>query len=251
MKSVSSAAALLVGLMLLTGCSVVVDGAGVPGPNLAPRLLSADEIADVLPTASDLEDLLGEAFAPDGSMRSGGLDGMSDGLDGEDKATPHECVGATTVMQRSTYQDSEVTDTVEQQWDPAPSTGEVLAVDTGVVALRSVADANQLFAEFTDQWQDCEGQTVTLVVESVRGGYLTDKITDVRVANSVLAATIEFGHTLDSSTSRTARAIGVRGNCLVESEVAFYTNAIGESADPESSAIDIARFMLEKVSELN
>ncbi len=252
MQTVRGAGLLLAGLMLLTGCTKVVAGTVEPADGLAPRPLSADAIVKVLPTESDLEDVMGEAFRADGTMLTGDVDDMADGLATEADATPHECVGAATSMQRSTYQDADVTAVVNQRWESDESMADVLAAEGGVVALDSTAAANKLFEDFTKQWKECEGQTVTIVSTSVRGGYFTDKVTDVRVEGSVLAATVEFGHTLDQETSPTARAIGVRANCLVEVEVAFYRNATGSgSADPESSAIDVARLMMDKVSDLS
>ena len=118
--------------------------------------------------------------------------------------------------------------------------------------LGSVADANALFAGFAKQWKDCQGQTVTLVRESVRGGYYTDAITDVRATGSVVAATVEFGHTTDKSTSPVARAVGVKANCLVEAEIAYYSDAVtsGRPSDVDTVAIDIAQAMMERVEEL-
>jgi len=90
---------------------------------------------------------------------------------------------------------------------------------------------------------------------SLDGGYFTDEITDVRVSDSVLAATIRAASTSDSMANPEARAIGVRVNCLVEVQVSFYSGQSSSkrigTANPETSAIDIARQMMDRISELS
>ncbi|MGZ4514690.1 MAG: sensor domain-containing protein, partial [Mycobacterium sp.] len=72
-----------------------------------------------------------------------------------------------------------------------------------------------------------------------------------------LAATLSIDTQLpgipSSGPRPEARAIGVRGNCLVEVEIAFFgsTSPSNEgSGDVHRSAIDIAHAMMDKVSGL-
>ena len=65
-------------------------------------------------------------------------------------------------------------------------------------------------------------------------------ITDVRAANSVLAATVDAAGSTFTITS--ARAVGVRVNCLVEVNVAFFADR------PGGTAVDIAHQMMDKIS---
>jgi hypothetical protein len=67
----------------------------------------------------------------------------------------------------------------------------------------------------------------------------------VRVTDSVLAATVQ------TSSTPIARAIGVRVNCVVEVKVPVTDNEGPGAADPETRAIDIARLMMDKISELS
>lgn len=69
----------------------------------------------------------------------------------------------------------------------------------------------------------------------------------MHVANSVLAATVEV--TQDDMPRQTARALGVRVNCIVE--VALLMTPESGSTDPDTSAIDVAHLMMDKVSELS
>lgn len=254
MRTVGALGLLVSAVMLTSGCTKVVDGNVAAADGLAPRPLSGQSVEKALPDVGQLEKIVGESLAEDSYVPSisGGLDDLPNGLATEQDATPHECVTVSSPMQRSTYESADVTGAASTQWKGAESDGAVLAVDVGVVALGSVADANALFAGFVKQWKDCQGETVTLVRESVRGGYYTDAITDVRSTGSVVAATVEFGHTTDQSTSPVARAIGVRANCLVETEVAFYSDAVtsGSPSGVDTVAIDIARAMMDRVEEL-
>ncbi|OBH78442.1 hypothetical protein A5682_19715 [Mycobacterium mantenii] len=125
-------------------------------------------------------------------------------------------------------------------------------VDEGIVALRSAADANALFATFASQWRHCDGTTVTTPPVDVYG---QNAISDVRVTDSVVAATVSMGSGPHSmlTTIPEARALGVRGNCLVEVMVSFVpTSYPGDegTGDINTSAIDIAHAVLDKLSTL-
>jgi hypothetical protein len=254
MRTVGALGLLVAAVMLTSGCTRIVDGRVAAADGLVPRPLSGQSAETALPNVDQLEKILGESLTEDNYVppMSGGLDDLPNGLATEKDATPHECVTVTSPMQRSTYESADVTGAASTQWKGDQSDGAVLAVDVGVIALGSVADANALFAGITKQWKECHGQTVTIVRESIRGGYYTDAITDVRTIGSVVAATVEFGHTTDQSTSPVARAIGVRANCLIETEVAFYSAAVtsGKTANVDTAAIDIARATMDRVGEL-
>ncbi|MHC9293860.1 sensor domain-containing protein [Mycobacterium sp. LTG2003] len=254
MTAIGKLGLLMATLVLATGCTRMVDGAVEPAPDLAPKPLTGQNVAQALPEMDELTDILEQQLKEDTYVdpRSGGLDDMPDGLATESDASPHDCVGAVTPMQRSTYESAAVTDIAGEQWEGDEPGGAVLAAEAGVVALDSVASANELFDAFAEQWQDCEGTTVTIVKEQVRGGYFTDTVSDVRVEDSIVAATVDFGHTIDGSSSPVARALGVRANCLVEVDVAFFSNPSSrKGGDVETSAIEIARLMMDKISELS
>lgn len=256
MTGIGKLGLLMATLVLATGCTRIVDGAVEPAADLPPQPLTGQNVAEALPDIDELSEILGQQLKEDSYVtpRSGGLEDLPDGLATESDASPHDCVGAVTPMQRSTYESAAVTDIASEQFEGDEPGGAVLAAEVGVVALDKVASANDLFDTFAEQWQDCEGTTVTIVKEQVRGGYFTDTVSDVRVEDSIVAATVDFGHTTDGSSSPVARALGVRANCLVEVDVAFFSNPesrSGATADVESSAIDIARSMMDKISELS
>src|SRR5689334_9908710 len=175
MRTVGALGLLVAAVMLTSGCTKTVDGRVVAADGLVPRPLSGRSVDKVLPDVKQLEKILSESLAEDDYVppMSGGLDDLPNGLATEHDATPHECVMVSSPMQRSTYESADVTGAASTQWKGDESDGAVLAVDVGVIALGSVADANALFAGFAKQWKDCQGETVTIVRESVRGGFYT------------------------------------------------------------------------------
>lgn len=100
--------------------------------------------------------------------------------------------------------------------------------------------------------QQCDGKALT----EPSALFVRDTITDVRVMDSVLAATVslEPGPGSILAAVPQARAVGVAGNCLVEVEVAFfgitYPSDQG-SADIGTSAIKIAHALMDKVRALS
>jgi hypothetical protein len=110
-------------------------------------------------------------------------------------------------------------------------------------------DAAAAFAKFSAQWQGCDGTTLT--ADSV--AFARNTISDVRVADSVVAASVSMQppeHSIPYSRPE-ARAVGVRGNYLVEVAVDFYGNddpTAQGSGDIKTSAVDIAHAMMDRLA---
>ncbi|MGH3562794.1 MAG: sensor domain-containing protein, partial [Mycobacterium sp.] len=131
----------------------------------------------------------------------------------------------------------------------------VMFVEEAVVALPSTADARALFAKFSEQWRRCDRQAVNQEPGTpdadnpppIPGTEM--HITDVRVTDTVLAASIVLNK---NPKAPDTRAVGVQGNCLVEVLIAYTgaENGTG-SADPKTSSIDAVRAMMDKVSKLS
>jgi hypothetical protein len=135
--------------------------------------------------------------------------------------------------------------------DPA----QVISVMEGVVALPSAAQAQALFATFPQQWQRCQGETTT---EETGPISTTTVIGDVRTLDSIVSVTNTATATLPNmpplQPMPQARAIAVRLNCIVEVEIVFFGDRQPSdpgSADPDTSAVDVAQAMMEKVSDLS
>jgi hypothetical protein len=240
----------VVGCVLLSGCTTVTAGTAQPAEGLPLGPLTGTELREVLPTETQLADILGDRLGPSPNVpeASGGLSDMADGLNSDAEASPHNCVGATAPLQRSIYQDTGLTDFASFRWKlPDSESGDVIGATTGAVAFPDAAEANNAFEAFVEQWQGCDGTVVEMPVED--GDYYTDEITNVRVENSVLSADIATARHPDSIGWPRVRAIGVRANCLIEVDVSF----LGGDAPPpglDDAAIELADFVMDRITEV-
>jgi hypothetical protein len=227
-------AGILALVALATGCAGSVSGTPRPAAGITPRPVVGSTIEQALLDRKELTkalDLSVQALQP---PRLGGSKKLFNVLAG-----PNECLGVLAELQSSTYQSADVLDIAWESWLDAKSHPAVLiAVDEGVVALPSAVEADSLFSAFAQQWNRCNGKTADYRSQSYR-------ITDVRVTDSVLAATVQ------TSSTPMARAIGVRVNCVVEVKVPVTSDEEQGPVDPETRAIDIARLMMDKVSQLS
>jgi PknH-like extracellular domain len=229
----------LVALPLAAGCMVVVDGAAHPAPGLVPRPLVGRAVRHALLDEGELAKLVRQHFKSKSQSppRFGGRDQLHDV-----HAVPRACAGVVFQLQKSSYGAANVANVAQQTWWTAGIRGaKVISVVESVVAVPTVKGADAVFAGLVQQWNRCNGTTVT---SDFRTGHaLTAAISDVRAANSVLAATVQ-SHIATTVTS--ARAVGVRANCLVEVDVAFFSDN-----KPGGTAVDIAHAMMDKVSALS
>ena len=252
MRIVGSAAALTLVAALAVGCGAVVDGSAKPAPNLKPRPLAGETVRGVLLDGATLSRMLGQTFVARKQPEFGGPEKLND----TDRSTsPPGCLGVTSMLQKNVYPPGDVSDVASESWWNNGEPAQVLTVLEGVVALPSVADAQALFAKFTQQWQQCTGTTTT---EHTGPISTTNNISDVRVVNSIVAATNTATSVLPNMPplrpTPQARAIGVQMNCLVEVDVVFFGGR--RSSDPgsatiDTSAIDIAHTLMDRVSALS
>ncbi|WP_442932197.1 sensor domain-containing protein [Mycobacterium sp. 050134] len=159
------------------------------------------------------------------------------------------------MLEQTAYQSSNVRGVAVEAWHHAAKSASVTAVKEGIVSLPTAAEANALFADFSKQWQTCEGKTQPLQDSVFR---LKAKITQVRATGTVLGATVLVGFDSedpDSDSIPEERAVGVRGNCLVEVEVDLFNAVQSTPGDGESGAdtgaTEIAQRMMDNVDALN
>ncbi|WP_231978478.1 MULTISPECIES: sensor domain-containing protein [unclassified Mycobacterium] len=251
--------ACLLTVALATGCTV--DGTARPAPNLKPRPVIGQPVKKVLLDDAELSKLLGQSFGSKNELpaRFGGPEVLQPAFGA---ASPANCVGVTSMMVKDAYRSADVKNAARETWWNQRGPAKVISVAEGVVALSSTGGAAALFQQFAQQWRDCEGTTVTIGRPSIiidrPAIVFSDTISEVRVSESVLAATVSIDTQLpgipSSGPRPEARAIGVRGNCLVEVEVAFFNSTRSSdegSGDVHRSAIDIAHAMMDKVSGLS
>lgn len=237
--------------LLAAGCTVVTGGTAQPPSQLPPRSVNGETIRQVLLDDNALTRVLKEPFVIDHRLppRYGGPEAL------QDSGSPLrvDCLGVAEMLDQSVYEPGKVNDVAVENWRHAVLSAKLTGLKEGVVSLPTAADANALFAKFSQQWQRCNGQAVLLPDPVIR---LKAKITDVQVDSAVIAGTISIA--LGSSKTDVAipagRAIGVRGNCLVEVEVDFFnasSRSLQGSDTVKNAAVDIARIMMDRVSELS
>jgi PknH-like extracellular domain len=259
MRTIRTLLTCVLAIALATGCTVA--GTARPAPGLKPHPVTGQPVKKVLLDGGELSKLLGQSFQTKTELpaRFGGPEVLWPAFGA---VSPVNCISVTSMMVKNAYQSGDVKNAARETWWNMRGPAKVISVAEGVVALSSTAGATALFQEFSRQWRDCDGTTViigrpSIITDSPAIVFL-DTVSDVRVAESVLAATLSIDTPLpgipSSGPRPEARAIGVRGNCLVEVEVAFFgsTSPAAEgSGDVHRSAIDIARAMMDKVSGLS
>jgi PknH-like extracellular domain len=252
MRTVGSAAALVVVAALAVGCGGVVVGTAKPAPNLKPRPLTGTAASQVPLDDVALSRMLAQPFVARQPPEFGGPDKL---FQSDSQVSPAGCLGATTMLQKSVYEPAEVKDVAYESWWNDGDPAQVISVMEGVVTLPTAAQAEALFGKFSEQWQHCNGATAT---EQTGPISTTNVISDIRVTNTVVAVTNTATATLPNmpalQPTPQARAIGVRLNCLVEVEVVFFGDR--RPSDPGSanlgtSGVDIAHAMMDKVSSLS
>ena len=246
-------AAVLLGIGLLSvGCTVVTGGKAQPPSRLTPRSLTGQTITQVLIGDQTLSRILNQPFVIDSRLppRFGGPETLQD----LGSSSAADCLGVAEMLHQSVYSASKVNDVAVETWRHAALPAHLTSIKEGVVSLPTAADANALFSTFAQQWQSCDGQTVLLPDDVFR---LKADITNVQVAPSVLAGTVSIA--FESGPSGPAsipagRAIGVRGNCLVEVEADFFnesSRSMQGSSVTNATAFDIAHLMMDRVSALS
>jgi hypothetical protein len=248
---IGASATLLMVAALAVGCGPVVAGTAKPAPNLKPRPLSGQVVQKVPLNASGLSRMLDQPFVKRQSPVFGGPDKLGE-IDSS--GSPPGCQGVTSMLQKSVYASADVKDVFFQTFWNNGDPAQVISVIEGVVTLPSAAQAQTLFAKFPQQWQHCKGQTM---IEQTGPIKTTTVINDIRVADSVVAATntatAELPNMPALQSTPQARAVGVRSNCIVEVEVVFFGDRRASdpgSGNPDTSAVDIAHAMMDNVDEL-
>jgi len=245
-------AVLLAVVVSAAGCSAMVGGTARPASSPAPRSLSGRTIERVLLGDTALSRIVKQPLNIDPHFPP--LFGGPEALQGDTSVWPVDCIGVAVMMQPSVDRFSIVSNGALATWRPDATSAAVTRVKEGVISLPTPADAEALFARFSEQWQRCDGETVPFAGGAFR---LRVRISDVQVSASVVAATISMGLNLpipDRPSIPAGRAIGVRGNCLIEVEVDFShpsNSSLQGPGDISTSALDIAQVMRDKVNALS
>jgi PknH-like extracellular domain len=241
--------------LLASGCTEVAAGRPRAARELKPRSLTGDTVEKVLLDGERMSKILRQDLSTirEPTTESGGPERLS-----ALRATfsPADCVGPVTVRSQAAYGSANVQRVASRVWILGGGAAGIMTVAEDVVALPDTADANALFATFTDQWKRCNGTTVTSRNDS---SLYRDMITSVRVVDSLLDATITstaFPATQPSSgiPVRGAHAVGVRVNCLVEMNITVLGRSSSLTRGNDDIAVQVdngTREMMAEVSALS
>jgi hypothetical protein len=220
-------------VLLLAGCAHTVEGAAQP----------AATALKILPTEAEITSAAGNTLSTFGFQPFiGGVEILPDGYRTDADASPIRCAAVTDTAPRIVYEPLPVVEAARQSyfnWDEGVDTS---GADTAVVRLSTAEAAHDAFESFGRQWQQCSGTTV---VKNVRETVIDADIADVTMQGSVLSATVRTHQRPSAATSRYERALGVRGNTVVE--VSLAITPTGErQPDPRGGAVRVAELMLNK-----
>jgi PknH-like extracellular domain len=242
---------LLFATTLVAGCSATVDGAARPAPDATPHWLSGRTISRVLLGQSALSRIVKQPLEID--PRFPPSFGGPELLYGQASIEPADCLGVAVMLHPDAYQHGSIRNVALETWRATTESATVSRVKEAVVSLPTATDAEVLFAKFSRQWQACDGKTLPA---GGRGFGLRVKVADVQATSSVVAAAISIELNMPSPIAPSipaARAIGVRGNCLIEVEVDFSlapNQMLDRTGDLNGSALDITQVMRDKVGAL-
>jgi hypothetical protein len=212
------------------GCTGTVSGSAEPARDSAGIIGIGRSVPQILPTSAQLASALRSPVADDGYPPSvGGPDVLVPGreVSGKDGA---ECLGVTDPFRKASYQGAPVRAVAIQGWHGVESSH---WVDAGVIALTSPHDAKAIFARFAEQWQRCQGKSVTLRnVKSKAPEYRND-IAAVQEANGLLTAVVTLSSFYDNVAFPSERALGVAYNCVIDINVTDFDFRDGDPATAE------------------
>jgi hypothetical protein len=164
-----------------------------------------DSLAAILPDSAQWSAALGYRVRDEGwTNHVAGPDRllMQDGLG---QWSGRECIGVVLPALKSVY-----------GWAPVNAFIGTMVSDVTADAIQfaSAADAQALFAKFTDQWRQCQGKTV--VQRNTNDTYIQD-IATVAATDTVLSAA-KVGQVPPNQPMPAERALGVAASCIIEVE---------------------------------
>lgn len=240
-KQVAFSLTMLTAAALATSCTDDVPGAAMPGEpaissSSTPSPSALAWLVDVLPNEAELSRAVGQSVDLGGPAPSiGDLTDLRNTLPVVSKLSEAECHGVVAPLEERTYRDAPVR-AVTYATEPEATYGAVL--------FSSAESANAMFTSMSEQWQQCAGRTVV----NSSGDYpVNDLIEEVEVAPDVLSAEILL--TSDAPTGipvRTARAIGLAADCILEAELFVAGNTAGSAFTAEKT-VELVRTMMAKV----
>lgn len=238
----------LVTVGLMTSCTVTSAGSARPASSLTEFLTTGEHLEKILPDEAQLSSILQNRITEDPRypLTLGGIEEMTNGWFSNPRNTPRDCLGVVfNSAQRNIYRGTNLQGFASNNWKTLrPAISGAISLGARVTAMRTIAAADNLFTHFVDQWEGCRGATVTIFKPDTDTLKYRMTIDNVDFSGTTLSANVQ---SIPMEAGMVpifyARALGVRGNCLVDVNVLFAT-------DPNDSAIRIANLMMDKVGNL-
>jgi len=221
---------------LLAACSATVGG--------APSRQSSTRLQQVLPTADQVAEAVGNPLDPSGPEITGSIALLPNGIRDARDAVPIDCLGAATPLMRVVYEQGDVRDVALRDFSSFGDGLTVSSAHTGVVRFASDADATRMFSAFVTRWRSCDDITVKVNITPTSA--LEWRVTDVREEGGILSSVVLSGDTGDEPAFPTEHAVGLSGDCIVDVDVAV--TAVQPSRRVATTrAVDLVRLMLENI----
>ena len=224
------------------GCTTAITGVAEPARDSAGIIGIGRSIAQLLPSATELSQVLkGTVDENEFPPSVGGLDVLSGWAP---PGTDPQCAAVVYPFLKTSYRGSTARAAAQQKWSAIPNK---FLVRVGVVALASPHDARELFARFVSQWQRCQGKTEVFPHSPDEVGIpdYIKRVTDVKTLGAMLTSVVLLSSSDDPSPLPSERAVGVAYNCILDVEV----TEIGrdEAVPPTAShAQDVVQLMTAK-----
>lgn len=231
-------AAVLLTLIVATGCTRVTGGTVRAAAHLTPNAVLGDTVKQALLDETELR-ALGQPFdsGPNIPPRFG-----DEAFDRRSDVSDPQCALVVGALQQGSYDSAQVRGAAREIWWGPTGDRDATVIDVveAVVALPTATDADALFEEFTQRWQRCAQTKVSTSLS-------TYTLARPTVADSVASA--RWTSRDDHFNLPGERAVGVRVNCLVEVEVVYYPNLHGDQH--QGVAVDLAHRIMDKVTGLS
>lgn len=232
----------IIGLVLSYFMIVVVVAALVVWLVILPSgSANSKVLVSYLLTSEDLNKLVGGTFTPSRDTTFGGRDDMEVLAS---RPSPAECTSTLYPAVRSSYESKGVRGYASGSWIHEGRAPVSFVVDA-VVALSSAEEARSTFDEFSRQWHDCSGQTITSSADAT-----TSRRYDVTAVSAVAGTDTVIAHLNSDSSSFThiTRAIGVHRNFIVELKCSFWDDSLS-AADLERHTTDGVHKIFDKIDK--
>ncbi len=200
----------------------------------------------MLPTDDEVTAAVGNGLSSfDFQPVVGGPEILPDGFRTDADAAPIGCIGVTDTSPRVVYERTPLLEAARQSYFTLAEVAAYSGADAAVLRMASPDAAQAVFSDAVRRWQQCDGTTVTKHVGGTANAEVLVDIRTVSRDDSMLSATLLVSQqSLGGSTSRYQRALGVRGDTLVE--VSLAVTPAGTRND-QPRAVAVARAMLDKV----